>query len=142
MPGIPVSPGGAGTLASYLDDLRDLLHDESDRIWPVARKTRYVNKGLQKRDRDTGQNRVLIPFTTTVGVDVYSFTDLGNTNVFDIIGINLLFQNLRIVIGSYSFSELNVRLRQYNPPLQWAPVGFARYGPNQFVIAPAPAIPY
>ena len=75
-------------------------------------------------------------------MDTYTFTQMGNTNVFDLIGINLLFQNLRLVLGCVSFSELNVKLRTYNPPLAWAPVGYARYGPNQFVIAPAPAIAY
>ena len=132
----------ATSLATYLDDLRDRLHDPNDVYWSAAQKTRYLNKALQKRDRDTGQNRVLIPFLTTIGVDTYTFTTLGNTNVFDLIGVNLLYGNRRYVLGSCSFTELNVRIRNYQPVFQSAPVAFTRYAPNQFVVAPAPAIAY
>jgi hypothetical protein len=133
---------GAVSLAQYLDCVRDLLHDPADLYWSVAQKTDYINQGLQKRDRETGQNRVLIPFVTTVGVDTYSFTNLGNVNVFDLIGVNLLYNNLRYVMGCTSLSELNARVRLYTPSFQWAPVAYARYGPQQFIVAPAPAIAY
>jgi hypothetical protein len=151
----PAPPGGssfdwevsaptaaASSLSQYIECLRDLLHDPDDVYWSAAQKTNYINQGLQKRDRETGQNRVQISFTTTVGTDTYNFTQLGNDNVFDLIGVNLLYQNQRYVMGSCSFSELNATLRMYNPAFQWAPVAFARYGPAQFVIAPAPAIAY
>jgi hypothetical protein len=135
----------ATSLATYLDDLRDLLNDFSDLYWrqgSPSPKVRYINRALQKRDRDTGQNRVLISFVTTIGVDTYNFTQLGNTNVFDLIGVNLLYQNLRYVMGCVSFSELNARLRLYQPVFQSAPVAYARYGPQQFVVAPAPSVAY
>lgn len=136
------TPAGATTLTAFLQELNELLHDPDNNYWTVAQKTFYLNKALQRRDLDTGQNRTLITFVTTIGTDTYTFTQIGNTNVYDLVSINLLFQNLRLVLGCFSFSELNARLRTYNPPLQWAPVGYARYGPNQFVIAPAPAIAY
>lgn len=133
---------GAASLAQFLDDLRDLLHDPNDVYWSATQKTKYINQGLVKRDRETGQNRVLISFVTTIGVDTYTFTDLGNENVFDMVGLNLLYQNWRYVMGATSFSELNASIRSYSPPFQWAPVAWARYGPAQFVVAPAPAIAY
>jgi hypothetical protein len=152
---IPAPPGGSSfdwevlapiaaavSLAQYLDCVRDLLHDPDDLYWTVAQKTDYINQGLQKRDRETGQNRILIPFVTTVGVDTYSFTNLGNVNVYDLIGVNLLYNNLRYVMGCTSLSELNARVRLYTPSFQWAPVAYARYGPQQFIVAPAPAIAY
>jgi hypothetical protein len=132
----------AVSLAQYLDCLRDLLHDPDDVYWTAAQKTDYINQGLQKRDRETGQNRTLISFVTTVGTDTYTFTQLGNVNVFDLIGVNLLYQNLRYVMGCTSFTELNASVRMYQPVFQWAPVAYARYGPQQFIIAPAPAIAY
>lgn len=132
----------ASSLEQYLDDLKDLLHDDDNIYWDQTRMTRYINRGLQKRDRDTGQNRVLIPFTTTIGQDIYTFTDLGNEDVFDMIGLNLQYNGLRYVMGCVSFTELNMSLRTYVTPFQWAPCVWARYGPQQFIVAPAPAIAY
>ncbi len=132
----------ASSLAQYLDCLRDLLHDPADLYWTAAQKTDYINQGLQKRDRETGQNRTLITFVTTIGTDTYNFTNLGNTNVFDLIGMYLIYGNLRIRMGAESMTGLNEKLRWYSPAFTSAPVGFARYGPQQFVVAPAPAIAY
>ena len=140
--GILAPTAAAVSLAQYLDCLRDLLHDPDDVYTTAAQKTSYINQGLQKRDRETGQNRVLISFTTTIGTDTYTFTNLGNTNVFDLIGMYLIYGNLRVPMGSGSLTELNERLRWYKPAFQMAPVGFARYGPAQFIVAPAPASAY
>jgi hypothetical protein len=152
---VPAPPGGstfdweilaptaaAVSLAQYLDCLRDILHDPDDEYWPLAKKTDYINQGLQKRDRETGQNRVLIPFVTTIGQDTYNFTQLGNVNVFDLISVNLLYNNLRYVMGAAAYSVLNATIRQYNPPFAWAPTHYTRYGPSQFIVAPAPSIAY
>jgi hypothetical protein len=152
---VPAPPGGSSfdwevlaptvsavSLATYLDDLRDLLRDPDDIYWTQAQKTRYINRALQKRDRDTGQNRTLISFVTTIGTDTYTFTDLGNTNVFDLIAVNLIYGNLRVVLGCVSFTMLNVAVRQFQPVFQFAPVAYARYGPQQFTVAPAPALAY
>ena len=140
--GILAQVAAEHSLANYLDCVRDLLHDPEDVYWTAAQKTSYINQGLQKRDRETGQNRVLISFTTTIGTDTYTFTDLGNENVFDLIGMYLIYGNLRVPMGSGSLSELNERLRWYRPAFQMAPVGFSRYGPAQFIVAPAPASAY
>ena len=136
--------GAAGTvtLADYRTVLRRLLHDTNDVYWTLADKDSYLNEGIGQRDLDTGGNRSLITFVLTVADDTYTFTDLGNTRVFDIVGINLIYNNLRIVLDQFSFSELNAQVRQYSPPYQWAPLAWARYGPNQVVFAPAPSIAY
>jgi hypothetical protein len=64
------------------------------------------------------------------------------TEVFDVIGVNLIYGATRVVMGQYSFTELNTTVRQYVPSISWAPVRWCRYGPNQLVFAPAPAIAY
>lgn len=67
-------------LSDYVEELRRLLHDPNDQYWPVADKIGYINEGIQRRDLDTGQNRVLFPFTLTVGQDIYAFSDLETQN--------------------------------------------------------------
>ena len=210
------------TLADYLDDLRDLVHDPLDQYWTVAQKTAYINAACDQRDLDTGQNRVLYPFTLTIGQDIYNFQDLTTQNpqppigptvvpvtslsiviplspaqtvgydvrvtanwttttvvsakvtasftvtfgtaapagailywqlvggslrpnaaqVFDVVGINLLYSGVRVVMGQESFTELNTSVRQYVPSLRWAPVRWARYGPSQIIFGPSPSIAY
>jgi len=63
-------------LSDYLTELRDMLHDPSDQYTSQAQKVRWINDALRQRDLDTGQNRILFPFTLTTGTDTYSFADL------------------------------------------------------------------
>ncbi len=130
------------TLTDFLTDVRNLLHDPQDAYWSQTQKTLWINKALQRRDRDTGANRVQINLALTAGVDTYTFTTLGNTSVFDVVGINLIFTNLRIVLGQMSFTELNTYVRQYQPAYQFYPVKWCRYGPATVILAPAPAQAY
>jgi len=130
------------TLAGYRTDVLDLVHDPNDVYWSQTQITNYINRALVKRDRDTGQNRTLISFTTTIGVDNYTFTNLGNTNVFDLIGVNVLYGSLRIVLGCVSFTQMNRLLRIYQPLFQSCPCAFTRYGPATVYVAPAPSIAY
>lgn len=221
---LPEAPGGQlKSLGDYLDELNDLLHDPQNQYWTQPQKIKYINSAIQQRDLDSGQNRQLFRFTTTIGQDTYTFAELQQQNpappsgptlagpgvvfvhitlnppiaayqvtpvsaswntivfpinlapdgfdlafsapapptgglvywqlagfgvtttaaqVFDVIGINLLYNNLRYVMGTMSFSELNATVRQYNPPLTWAPVRWARYGPNTVIFGPAPSIAY
>ena len=136
------SPGsGTVSLSDYLSDLRDLLRDPNDDIWPQAMKTRFLNKALQRRDEDTEANRTLITLTLTAGTDTYSFTTLGNARVFDVIGINLIFVAQRIVLAHLSYTELN---QMYRPWVPWTdiPRAFARYGPSQVIFGPSPGFAY
>lgn len=64
------------------------------------------------------------------------------SRVFDIVSMNLLYNNVRVVMGAFSLTELNASVRQYMPPLSWAPVRWARYGPFGIIVAPAPSTPY
>lgn len=130
------------TLQGYLDDLRRLLHDPNDRFWSQSDKIVYINKGMQQRDLDTGINRQLIPFTLTVAQDTYTFAATTQPQVIDLIGVNLMFNNLRVVMDSFSYTELNVRARQFSPPLLWAPLAYCRYGARQVIFAPAPSLAY
>lgn len=214
--------GNFFTLADYLDDLRDKLHDAASQYWSASQLTRYINEGLRRRDLDTGQNRVQFPFTLTINQDTYSIHDVAAQNpepphgptditaglttqtilldppqtvgyqaalttswgatatmdnpqtghfdavlssaapaggklywqlyggavkpnasrVFDIVAMNLMYNNVRVVMGAFSLTEMNATYRQYSPPLSWAPVTWARYGPFGIVLAPAPSVAY
>ena len=136
-----VSGGGTATLADYLAELRRLLHDENDNFWSAVDKTAYLNAGLQRRDLDSGQNRVLISKTLTAGTALYSFADLSNDAVFDIVGIAVINGSTRILLNQYSYSELSVIARRWTT-FQSLPRAFARFGPRQVYLAPIPVSAY
>ena len=141
-PAAPILGGQLETLQTYLDDLRRLLHDPNDRYWSQADKTVYINKGMQRRDLDTGANRQLLPVTLTAGTDLYAFSATGQAQVFDVVGINVIYGNQRIVLNQFSYTSINVWARQYLPGLQDVPIGFCRYGPNQILFGPVPSLAY
>src|SRR3990167_2190090 len=136
-----VSGGGTATLGDYPAELRRLLHDENDNFWSAADKTAYINAGIQRRDLDSGQNRVLISKTLTAGTALYNFSDLSNDAVFDVIGIAVINGSTRIQLNQYSYSELSVAARAWTT-YQSLPRAFARYGPSQVYLAPIPVSAY
>ncbi|TMD08299.1 MAG: hypothetical protein E6J01_03950 [Chloroflexi bacterium] len=137
--GVPTTP--TVSLSTYLTDLRTLLHDPSDVFWSQATKTRAINLGIQRRDLDTGANRQLVTFNLTVGVDTYTFPQIGVANVFDVVGINLIFVSNRAILANTSFRRLNKLYRPWTP-YQGVCEGWARYGPNQIVFGPTPSVAY
>ena len=126
-------------LSDYLQSLRDILHEQNDNFASQAAKIRWINSGLLMRDIITKYNRVLKSVAVTIGVDNYTFTTLGDANIFDVIGVYVLYGNLRLLLEPFSFSMLNVKVRQYQPLFQSCPAGWARYGANTIYIAPAPS---
>src|SRR5438128_2683384 len=136
--GVPTTP--LLSLSDYLTDLRTLLHDPNDVFWPVATKTRAINLAIQRRDLDTGANRQLVTYTLTVGVDTYTFPQIGVANVFDVVGINLIFVSNRAILANTSFRRLNKLYRPWTP-YQGVCEGWARYGPNTIVFGPTPPSP-
>jgi hypothetical protein len=136
-----VPEGQLATLAGYLDDLRRLLHDPTDQYWSAVDKTAYINKAIQRRDLETGANRQLIPFTLSANVDTYSFSNLGQAQVFDVVGINLIYVAQRIVLDRLSFTRLNAWIRQWSGQIG-PPSAFCRYGPNQVIFGPVPSLGY
>ena len=135
--------GSAGTtqLADFRTDLRYLLHDLSDSIWSLAIKDSFLNKALQRRDLDTGANRTLVTFALTAGTDTYTFTTLGNTSVFDVVGIALIYSGTRIVLDQRSYTELTAGRRPFTT-YRGLPEAFCRYGPASVIFAPSPSIAY
>jgi hypothetical protein len=137
------------TLSDYLTSLRNLLHDPSDTGWSLALKTSFINEAIQQRDIDTGGRRALGSFTLTIGTDTYSFTTLSTAftnptaNIFDIIGINLIYAGYRIVLEQISYTEQNSYpgYRAYTA-LNDRPAAWSRYGDQSIIIGPPPAQAY
>src|SRR3972149_1012455 len=96
---------------------------------------------MQRRDLDSGQNRVLISKTLTAGTALYSFSDLSNDAIFDVIGIAVINGSTRIQLNQYSYSELSVAARAWTT-YQSLPRAFCRYGPSQVYLAPIPVSAY
>lgn len=135
--------GGPGTtqLADYRTELRYLLHDLSDSIWSLAIKDSFINKGMARRDLDTGCNRTRITLVLTVGTDTYSFSTLGNERVFDVIGIALTYVGTRVVLDQRSYTELTAQKRPWTT-YQGLPEAWCRYGPQSVIFGPTPGTAY
>lgn len=127
-------------LSDYHASVRDLLHDPNDQFFSKAAKTRWINEGVRMRDILTKYNRVLKTFNTVIGTDNYSFTDFGDARVFDVIGVYVIYGQLRVVLDNVSFTMMNARVRQLQPLYRNVPICWARYGPNSIYIAPAPSM--
>lgn len=149
-----MAPPSSVTLADYLGSLRRLLHDASDVIWSAADKTSYINEAIQQRDLDAGGQRALVTFALTASQTRYTFTELAATgtfvgiaaataNIFDVIGITLIYSGYRILLETYSYSEMV----SYPGYLAYTavtdrPAAWCKYGPNAVIIAPQPVQAY
>lgn len=132
---------GAVSLSDYLAELRDLLHDPSDRYWSAIQKTRYINSAMKRRDIDTGSNRQLLSFTLTAGTGLYTLGQIGNGQAFDLYSINLIFGSTRILLQHLPKTELDMKFRPWTTHSS-QPWAFARYGPSQVYLAPTPNSAY
>lgn len=135
------------TLSDYLGSMRRLLHDPNDVFWSLADKTLYINEALQQRDIDTGGQRLIGTFTLVVGTTTYSFTALSaatgftNGNIFDIVGITLLYNGYRILLDERPYSELiaPTGYLAYQNTTNYV-MAWARYGSQSIIIAPSPSV--
>lgn len=132
---------GTVTLADYLDELRDLLHDPNDRFWSPTQKANYINRARKRRDLDTAIQRSTISFTLTAGTDTYTFATVGNGSIVDVIAITLIFGQTRIVLDNPSLTELNQRYRVSANMTGWTS-GWARQGPTTVIFGPNPGSAY
>ena len=98
-------------LSDYLATLRQLVHDSADVLVPVSDKTAYINAGMQQRDFLTGGNRIRSTVACSTVTDTYTYTQLGNANIIDIIGINCLDGQFRFRLQQFSLTRLNAFLR-------------------------------
>jgi len=126
----------------YLTELRDLLHDPNDDYTTETEKLRWINEGIKQRDVVTHGNRELIEKVVTASVDNYTFTDVGEAQVLDVVGVNVIYSGIRLVLEQMSFTRLNTQVRQLQPPYVSVPIAWARYGPNTIYIAPSPSLAY
>jgi len=129
------------TANDHVTATRRLVHDPNGQMWPTSEVLAYVNEGVKERDRATGGNRELIEYTLTAGDGIYSFTDIGNTRVFDVVGITVLVNGLRIVLEQVSYTKLAAFYRAWNT-FRDIPRAFARYGAASVRLGPLPSQAY
>lgn len=129
---------GTVSLADYLDELRDLLHDPNDRVWTVVQKANYINHAMRQRDLDTGTQRSTLSFTLTSGVGTYTFAQVGSGLIYDVFSITLIFGSLRCVLDNPSLTDLNIYYRPFTTQLGWT-AGWAKQGPSTVIFGPTPS---
>jgi len=132
-------------LSDYLQMTADLLHvssADSYGYWWQAKLTRFINKGMQRRDLLTGGVRALVTVTLTVGIDAYTFTNTaGLENAFDVNSITLIYGNQRVLLGQVAFTELTRDQRTWTN-WQSVPIKWAKLNPYTVYVGPAPSQAY
>lgn len=134
------------TLASYLLDVRRLLHDANGVYFSDADLTAFINRAMQQRDWDTGENRTTQSITLVVGQSTYNYNDtVGppafDDNTIDVLGIVVLVNNVRVQLSQVSYTELGSAIQTYQG-FQSIPVAFAKKGAATIVLAPIPQQAY
>lgn len=130
------------TLSEYVAEVRRLVHDPNDNFWSEADKIANINRAIRRRDTDTGANRVLITtFALTVGQDKYTLTNLGNANVFDIVGLYLILAGTRMLLDNASYTALSTGWRTFTTS-QGQPIAWAKFNPTTFYVGPVPGVAY
>lgn len=130
------------TVADHLAVLRRLLHDPDDRYWPEADKIAYISEAVKRRDLLTGQNRVLLSVNLVAGTNSYSMTTAGNARVFDVIGIQLTFGGVTMVLDNLSYTDLAAQWLSFTSTYRDIPRAWARHGASNVIFGPIPGIAY
>lgn len=115
------------TLADYRTSLRQLLHDLSDVLYPLTDKDSYINDALNERDQMTGGNRRTLSVAASTTTGTYTYAQLGNANIIDIISIAVIDGQFRWVLGQYSLTRLNA-LGRTSTQFKDRPVAYAWVG--------------
>lgn len=114
-------------LSDYRTKLRQVLHDSADVLYPLSDKDLWINDALFVRDWLTGGYRNTLTVACSTSTDTYTYAQLGNANIFDIIGISVLDGSLRIPLAQLTLTRLNRTLRiqtsRRDRPVAWAWVG-------------------
>jgi hypothetical protein len=128
------------TLQNYIDDTLRLLRDANNTYYSPTDINAWINRARRRRDRDTGINRLLVTFPLVVGQTTYSLTTV-NANAFDVVGIVLIYSNIRVDLENPSYRDLAatyLSVVNYND----VPRGYAKYGPSNIIIGPPPNSAY
>jgi len=134
------------TLAGYLAETRAYLHDALGTYTSDADLTTFINKAMQQRDRDTGQNRSLFQFTLSAGTMNYDITTIASTatllvgssrNAIDAFGIVLFFGNVRYQMAERTYTQTGSFYQPYQG-YQDIPCVYAKYGATQVILGPVP----
>jgi hypothetical protein len=124
------------TLTDYLNETRRYLHDANATYWSDADLTFFINKAMQQRDRDTGQNRALVTFPLVVGQIDYPLA-LVSSSAFDVAGIVVVYANVRCVLQQTDYTDLSGRFLTVSGYNQ-LPAAFCKYGAGVIKVGPAP----
>jgi hypothetical protein len=131
-----------------LGDVQDLVHDPDQKYSSQAQKVAAINRGLRQRDQDTGANRHIFTVPLTPNQSSYTLTDVATLSgdpagarIFDAVGITIIINAARLVLGQMSFTKLQAGPRAF-PNSHMYPVAFSKYSPNTFILAPTPGISY
>ena len=129
------------TLASYINDTRDKLHDLSGSFWSDSQIASYVNEARTHTVWKTKCYRFLQPFATVANVESYDFSllpqNLLGNKTLDVLNINLINGSDRFSLRWKVFTDFNAWYRT-NTTQRYMPECFSLYGQSTFYLGCTP----
>lgn len=126
------------TLASYITEVRRLLHDVNGNFYTDQELTDYINNGRTRLVRDTGVLRTLQSATIPNAQETLAFSALPQgTQTLDVLNINLYWGNSRVPLRYLAWTDFNAQLRYWQNYVG-RPVAFSMYGQQTIYFGPVP----
>lgn len=127
------------TLATYITEVRRLLHDAIGAFWTDSELTDYINDARNRVVRDSGCLRTIQKANISANTESYIFSSVfPNGNItMDIINVNLLWGSSRQPLFYLPWTDFNSRLRYWQNYIG-RPIAFTLYGPTTIYFGPSP----
>lgn len=131
------------TLSSYTTACQRLLHDSNFNFYSPQELTDYINEARLRCVRDTGSLRTIVQVTVVPAQETYSYATYltpllpSNGTAIDVLNINVIWGNSRLMLDYLPFSRYNYWLRGW-ALLQGRPIVFSVYGQNTIYMGPSP----
>jgi len=132
-----------GQYATYLTQVRSLLHDPQGNGWSDATLVSYINEARRRVAKDTYCLRDLVTgLVLTQGIERYTpatFIPLPATarGFAGVLGIDLYYGNSRYPLTRMPWGQFSLKLR-YWQLLQQLPVAWSYLGQNVVYVGPIP----
>jgi hypothetical protein len=128
-------------LTTYINDLRDILHDPTAQFWSDQSLTNYINKGRNRVCQDTKCLRQpIVGFALTTGQEQYLISSLPvayRSRIIDVMSIDLYWGQTRNPLMYMPFTQFSAQLRYWQNYLQ-RPVAYSRMGALSIYFGPVP----
>jgi hypothetical protein len=130
-------PTSSPTLADYVSDVRNYLHDANANYWTDAQLVRYINKARLQVATDTGILRQVVTINLPYNTEKYSLDTVATGMApISVMNIFVTWSQTRYRLQQLSWNDLNTQFRMWTSYNSY-PCAYAIVGRNVYV-APTP----